>query len=103
MNAFKCFSDVNDSTRMVQDYLFRFEARPDGMIQKKPSLDPTTFLEIMIETIDRSDMNEKIVGFAYFPLFLALDGDQLPYDSNVEEFLFNEGCHQMPIYYDRVA
>ena len=32
------------------------------------------FLEIMIETIDRTDFNDKIVGFAYFPLFLQNDG-----------------------------
>jgi hypothetical protein len=29
-----------------------------------------TYMEIMIETIDRSDMKEKIVGYAYFPLFV---------------------------------
>ena len=38
------------------------------------SLDQTTFIEIVVETIDRSDMIEKIVGYAYFPLFLAPDG-----------------------------
>ena len=30
-------------------------------------------MEIMIETVDRSDMTEKIVGYAYFPLFLMAD------------------------------
>lgn len=75
MNALKCFSDIDTSTRMAHDYNFRFEVRNENMVGKKPSLDPTTFLEIMIETIDRTDMNEKIVGFAYFPLFLALDGE----------------------------
>lgn len=76
MNAMKCFSDIDTSTRMVHDYNFRFEVRNDSTIGKKPTLDPTSFLEIMIETIDRTDMNEKIVGFAYFPLFLAPDGEQ---------------------------
>jgi hypothetical protein len=75
MNALKCFSDIDTSTRMAHDYNFRFEVRNENMVGKKPALDPTTFLEIMIETIDRTDMNEKIVGFAYFPLFLALDGE----------------------------
>ena len=98
----KCFSDIDTSTKMVHDYNFRFEVRNDNMVGKKPFLDPTTFLEIMIETIDRTDMNEKIVGFSYFPLFLALDGDQLPYDSSITDYLFNEGAHQMPIYYSRV-
>lgn len=60
---------------MVQSYDFRMEIRPENQIGgNKNRLDPTTYLEIVIETIDRSDMKEKIIGFAYFPLFLTKDG-----------------------------
>jgi hypothetical protein len=33
-------------------------------------LDPTLTMLITVETIDRADGSEKIVGYAYFPLFL---------------------------------
>jgi hypothetical protein len=67
------------------------EIRPDTLIQRQQSLDPTTFLEIMIETIDRADFNEKVVGFAYFPLFLTSDGANFPYDSADTDYVPNEG------------
>ena len=78
------------------------EVRPTTLIQPKQYLDPTTFLEIMVETIDRVDFNEKVVGFAYFPLFLVQDGSQWPYDESVTDYIPNEGHHQIPIYTERV-
>ena len=69
------------------------EVRPTTLIQPKQYLDPTTFLEIMIETIDRVDFNEKVVGFAYFPLFLVQDGSQWPFDEFVTDYIPNEGHH----------
>jgi len=78
---------------MVQSYDFRQEIRPDTLIKPSKSLDPTTMLEIMIETIDRSDLYEKVVGFAYFPLFLHTDGVTSPFSSEVDEYIFNEGCY----------
>lgn len=56
----------------------------------------------MIETIDRSDLNEKIVGFAYFPLFMLTDGKQTPFSENAEEFVIHEGNYQIPVYYERI-
>jgi hypothetical protein len=53
------------------------EIRPEmqlGEQANRKMLDPTTLIEILVETIDRSDMTEKIVGYAYFPLFLNKDG-----------------------------
>jgi hypothetical protein len=44
-------------------YGFRHEIRA-------PHIDPTLVIVITIESIDRSDGHEKIVGHAYFPLFL---------------------------------
>ena len=47
----------------------------------------------MIETVDRSDLNEKIVGYAYFPLFSSYEDDRVPpYDDNTELFHFNQGA-----------
>ena len=55
---------------MIQVYDFRMEIRHDNQLVPSGSLDPSTFIEIVVETIDRSDMVEKIVGYAYFPLFI---------------------------------
>lgn len=66
--AEKAFPEINDSTRQTQIFSFRLEIRPETT--KSKYLSPTTWMEIMIETIDRSDMAEKIIGYAYFPLFL---------------------------------
>jgi len=37
---------------------------------RAPKIDPTLTMLITVETIDRSDGLEKIVGYAYFPLFI---------------------------------
>lgn len=62
-------------------------------MRKFHSLDPTTVVEIMVETIDRSDLTEKVVGFAYFPLFLATDGRNSPFSSETKDFIVHEGCY----------
>jgi len=57
----------------------------------------------MVETIERKEMEVKIVGFAYFPLFLAPDGTSSPFNSDVDQFIINEGAYQIPIYYERIS
>jgi len=71
------------------------EIRPEMQLgdTNPKMLDPTTLMEIMIETIDRSDMTEKIVGYAYFPLFLNKDGQNPPSESNALQYIFHEGCY----------
>ena len=54
-----------------------------------------------IETIDRIDISTKIIGFAYFPLFLTTDGKASP-SRLTQSYLMTEGCYQIPIYYTRV-
>ena len=80
------------------------EIRPENQIGQN-KIDPTTFMEIVIETIDRSDMKEKIIGFCYFPLFLAKDGVTSIFDARDAEqvgFLFHEGAYQLPVYSERI-
>lgn len=93
--AEKTLALINESTRMVQSFDLRMEIRPDSLIDAH-KIDPTTILEIVVETIDRSDMKEKIVGFAYFPLFLTKDGQTSPFDAEEAEqvgFIVNEGSY----------
>jgi len=71
------------------------EIRPENQIGETNNkmLDPTTLIEIIVETIDRSDMNEKIIGYAYFPLFLNKEGSNPPFESNAAQYIFNKGCY----------
>ena len=94
--------NIDESTRMVQNCDFRMEIRPETQIVPAQSLDPTTYMEIVVETIDRSDMIEKIVGYAYFPLFLGRDAGNSPAHPGVDQFLFHEGAYQLPVHYARV-
>lgn len=57
---------------------------------------------ISIETIDRSDGHNRIVGYAYFPLFL--DGHTLTpcNDRNCANLILQSGCYQIPIYMNKV-
>lgn len=64
INATKGLADLDVSTSRHPFFGFRHEIRA-------PRIDPTLTMVITIETIDRSDGHEKIVGFAYFPLFLS--------------------------------
>ena len=59
-------------------------------------------MEIVVETIDRSDMIEKFVGYAYFPLFLGKDAEKSPAHPGVDQFVFHEGAYQLAVYYERV-
>ena len=87
----KVLADIDSSSRHYQNYDYRMEIRPDTLLQPGKQLDPTLTLEIMIETIDRVDMVEKIVGFCYFPLFLGTDLKSSPFNSDAREFLANQG------------
>ena len=99
----KTYSEINDSTRQIQVYDFRMEIRPENQVKKSKTLHPTTYMEIMIETVDRSDMTEKIVGYAYFPLFLMADQSLTPpFEESTQQFVYNQGDFQIPIYYKRV-
>ena len=56
-------------------------------------IDPTMMIEIMIETIDRVDLASKIVGYVYFPLFLATNLRLSPSNSNERRYVLNSGCY----------
>jgi hypothetical protein len=55
--------DLDLSTARNPFFGFRYELRA-------PKLDPTIVIEATIETIDRADGLEKIVGYAYLPMFV---------------------------------
>lgn len=63
INATKGLADLDVSKGRHPFYGFRHEIRA-------PKIDPTLTLIISIETIDRCDGLEKIIGYSYFQLFL---------------------------------
>jgi hypothetical protein len=90
----KAYPDIVDSTRQIQSYDFRMEIRPEAQLKGgKTKIDPTTFIELIVETIDRQEMSEKIIGFAYFPLFLTKDAEFPPYESTATQYIYNQGAY----------
>ena len=57
---------------------------------------------ITVETIDRSDGLEKIVGYAYFPLFLNAQTKTPVNNRNVQNVILQSGCYQIPIYVNKI-
>lgn len=97
------FPDLSTSTHNHQHYDYRFEIRPEKLINPSRSLDPTLMLEIMIEGIDREDRKDKIIGYAYFPLFLSTDGRNSSHSPEATEYIFTDGNWQIPVYYRRLS
>lgn len=65
VGAVKSGAHLDISTNVNPFYGFRFE------IRGSPKIDPTAVVHATIETIDRSDGIPKVIGHAYFPLFLS--------------------------------
>ena len=63
INATKGLADLNVSKGRHPFYGFRQEIRAT-------SIDPTMNILITIESLDRSDGLDKIVGYGYFSLFI---------------------------------
>jgi hypothetical protein len=95
INAMKGLADLEISRGRHPFYGFRHEIRV-------PKVDPTTIIQITIETIDRVDMTDKIVGFAYFPLFLNMNNKHTVTDRLSSDILLQNGRYQIPIYKTRV-
>ena len=91
----KGLADLEISRGRHPFYGFRHEIRV-------PKVDPTTMIQITIETIDRVDMTDKIVGFAYFPLFLNMNNKHTVTDRLSTDILLQNGRYQIPIYKTRV-
>jgi len=84
INAMKGLADLEISRGRHPFYGFRHEIRV-------PKVDPTTMIQITIETIDRVDMTDKIVGFAYFPLFLNMNNKHTVTDRLSTDILLQNG------------
>jgi hypothetical protein len=78
--------DLDLSSARNPFYGFRYELRA-------PKLDPTIVVEATIETIDRSDGLEKIVGYAYFPLFLDASTRKQNVDRNFTNVTLQNGFY----------
>ena len=72
----KGLCDIDLSSARNPFYGFRYELRAG-------KLDPTIVIETTIETIDRADGLEKIVGYAYLPMFLNATSRKVNTDRNL--------------------
>ena len=80
----KGLCDIDLSSARNPFYGFRYELRA-------PKLDPTIVIETTIETIDRADGLEKIVGYAYLPLFLNATSRKVNTDRNLTNVIVQNG------------
>jgi hypothetical protein len=86
------FADINESNRYLQDYDFRKEISVDTIAVKSEGIKANTYVEIIIESLDRNDFKIKTVGYAYFPLFLLPDGSGIPPPEEKQaKFIQNKG------------
>jgi hypothetical protein len=76
--------DIDLSSARSPFYGFRHELRAG-------KLDPTIVIETTIETIDRADGLEKIVGYAYLPLFLNATSRKVNTDRNLTNVIVQNG------------
>eukprot|EP00347_Sterkiella_histriomuscorum_P021982 403332092 len=95
INPTKGMADLDVSQGRHPFFGFRQEIRA-------PKIDPTLTMLITVETIDRSDGLEKIVGYAYFPLFLNFQNKMPVNNRNVSNVLLQSGCYQIPIYATKI-
>jgi hypothetical protein len=86
LNATKGMSDLDVSKGRHPFYGFRQEVR-------SPKIDPTLTMMITIETLDRVDGIEKIVGYAYFPLFLNGLTKQACSDRTLSNVILQSGSY----------
>jgi hypothetical protein len=80
----KGLCDIDLSSARSPFYGFRYELRAG-------KLDPTIVIETTIETIDRADGLEKIVGYAYLPLFLNATSRKVNTDRNLTNVIVQNG------------
>lgn len=57
---------------------------------------------IQVETIDRSDGTDKIVGYGYFPLFLNQSNKRPCNDRNSSNVHLQTGAYQIPLYMSKL-
>ena len=95
INAMKGPADLEISRGRHPFFGFRHEIRA-------PKIDPSTIVQITVETIDRSDGEDKIVGFAYFPLFLNMGNKKTVSDRLASDIILQNGRYQIPLYRTRV-
>lgn len=76
-------------------YGFRQEVRAS-------KIDPTLTMLITIETLDRSDGIEKIVGYAYFPIFLNGQTRTPVNNRSMNNLILQNGCYQIPLYVNKI-
>ena len=95
INPTKGLADLEISKGRQPFFGFRQEIRA-------PKLDPTLTMLITVETIDRWDGLEKIVGYAYFPLFLNAQ-NKLPVSNiNINSVILQGGAYQIPLYVSKI-
>ena len=66
--------------------------------QTNKNMDPTMVGVFRIETFDRSNLEQRVVGFGFFPFFLDKNIKSPITKSNEKKFVLYNGWYQIPMY-----
>jgi choline dehydrogenase-like flavoprotein len=58
---------------------------------------------ITIETIDRSDGSNRVVGYGYFPIFMNGNTRRQSTDRNATNVILQTGNYQIPLYMNMLS
>jgi hypothetical protein len=75
--------------------------REEFSIRSHPNLDPTTIIVVKIETFDRSNGEQRIVGYSFFPLFLDKNIKSPVRNPKEKKYVLQNGYYQLPMYSDK--
>ena len=90
-------ANFTKSTGQNPHYGFRIEVNKT----KNPNLDPTMIGVFRIETFDRSNLEQRVVGFGLFPFFLDKNMKSPITKPGEKKFVLYNGWYQIPLYSEK--
>ena len=75
-----------------------FGLREEFSIKTHPNMDPTMIAVFKVETFDRSNGEQRIVGFSMFPFFMDKNVKSPVRNAKEKKYVLHNGCYQLPMY-----
>lgn len=97
VSKLKVAANLTKSTGQIPFYGLREEID----IYSNPNLDPTMIGVFKIETFDRANGEQRIVGYSFFPFFLDKNIKSIITDPKEKKYVLQNGMYQLPIYSEK--
>ena len=66
-----------------------------------PNMDPTMIAVFKVETFDRANGEQRVVGFSFFPIFMDKNIKAPVRKQNEKKFILNNGNYQLPMFSEK--